>query len=119
MQEQPTATTQTHGGLSDERFAFEVVRNLGDSVRTMSEDIRALNVKTDNVLEKVVAIDAHSLVERLAKVEAKIERIETENLKAKGLKEAAGWFFSSPAILWVAALAVALVAWINSHLPAK
>lgn len=111
--------TQIHKGLTDERFAFEVVRNLGDSVRTVSEDIRALRDKTDVVLEKVVGIEAHSIVERLAKLETKLERIEMENLKAKGLKEAASWFFQSPTIMWLAGLAVALYVWLSSQLTAK
>lgn len=111
--------TEIRDHLSDERFAFEVVRNLGDSVRTVSEDVRALREKTDAVLEKVVSIEAHSMVERLAKLETKMERLETENLKAKGLKEAASWFFQSPTIMWLAGLAVALYVWISSQLAAK
>lgn len=113
MEEIP-APTEIKRGLSDERFAFEVIRNLGDSLRAVSEDVKRLRGKTDEVLEKVVAIEAHSMVDRIAKLEAKMERFETEALKSKGLKEAANWFFQSPLIMWIVTLLFGLYIWISN-----
>lgn len=118
MQEIP-APTEIRRGLSDERFAFEVIRNLGDSLRAVSEDVKRLRGKTDEVLEKVVAIEAHSMVERITKLETKMERLETEALKSRGLKEAASWFFQSPLIMWLAGLLVALYVWVSNNMPAS
>lgn len=111
--------TMIEKGLSDERFAFEVIRNLGDSIRALNADFQAVDSKLDEVLERVLSIEAHSMVERLARLETKIEAMEREQLKAKGLKEAASWFFQSPMIMWLAGLAVAIYVWITNHTPGR
>lgn len=102
-------------GLSDQQFAFEVVRNLGDSVRVLNDSVKELRAETKEILEKVVAIEAHSMVERIVKLEAQIEVLRIESLKSKGVKEAASWFFQSPVVMWFAGLAVAIYVWATTQ----
>lgn len=100
--------TEIMHGLSDQRFAYEVIRNLGDSIRALTANVNGLQTSNREILEKVSTMEAQGLLERIAKLELKLETMEKQELKSEGLREALSWFFKSPLIIWLAGLAFAV-----------
>lgn len=108
--------TEINRGLSDERFAYEVVRSLGDSIRSLNLNVTALQTSNKEILEKVSIMEAQGLLERLAKLELRLDVIERDELKAKGVKDAISWFFQSPFVMWLMGILVAIYVWAEGHI---
>lgn len=87
--------------LSDLRFQFEVVKGLAESTRTLTEGLFNQQKTLNDIVERLVRIEANEVNTRVKTLEMKVDGLETERHQRVGMARVAEWIFKSPLMGWL------------------
>lgn len=87
----------------DIRFQFEIIKNLGESVRQQTKALGDLHAQQTEILIRLERIEANKINEQVAAIQAKVEVLEADRLRRDGASGVIQALLRSPVVGWVVA----------------
>lgn len=85
----------------DTRFQFEVIKNLGESVRALADRIQQQSDHMHEALLRLERIEAKETAEVVARLEKRLAVLEADKHKRDGAQGVLAGIFKSPVLAWI------------------